>query len=54
MKTTHNNRLTFAKNAIVELNDDHLSSVNGGSLGLSIVMVVSFVVGYTTAVATQD
>ncbi|WP_300487654.1 class I lanthipeptide [Flavobacterium sp.] len=33
MKTTkHNNRLDFAKNAIVELNDNQLQSVNGGSM----------------------
>ncbi|UUC46211.1 class I lanthipeptide [Flavobacterium cerinum] len=33
MKTTKNtNRLAFAKNAIVELNDSQLLNVNGGSM----------------------
>ncbi len=54
MKTTHNSKLTFAKNSIVELNDDHLNNVNGGSLGLSIVIVVSFTLGVATVIATQD
>lgn len=54
MKTTHNNKLAFAKSSVAELNDDHLNSVNGGSLGITISIVVSFALGYTTVVATQD
>lgn len=55
MKTTHNtNKLAFAKNSIVELNDDHLNTVNGGSLGVSIIVVISIAVGITVQVATQD
>jgi len=31
MKTQNTNKLAFAKNAIVELNDAHLMEINGGS-----------------------
>ncbi|MBN9283347.1 MAG: class I lanthipeptide [Flavobacterium sp.] len=34
MKTVNtNSRLAFAKNSLVELNDDQLQDVNGGSVG---------------------
>ncbi len=48
MKTPNTNKLAFAKNAIVELNDDHLRSVNGGSLlTVAITVAISVAVGYT-------
>jgi hypothetical protein len=48
MKTQNTTKLAFAKNAIVELNDDHLNNVNGGSLLLSaIVVAISVAAGYT-------
>ncbi len=48
MKTSNTNKLGFAKKSIVELNDDHLNNVNGGSLLLSaIVVAISVAAGYT-------
>ncbi|WP_168732802.1 class I lanthipeptide [Flavobacterium supellecticarium] len=48
MKTQNTNKLAFAKSAIVELNDDHLRNVNGGSLlTVAITVAISVAVGYT-------
>ncbi|WP_177730727.1 class I lanthipeptide [Flavobacterium inviolabile] len=45
MKTANTgSKLAFAKNAIVELNDDQLQDVNGGS-----IISVSVTVAVTTA-----
>ncbi|WP_177730724.1 class I lanthipeptide [Flavobacterium inviolabile] len=45
MKTVNtNNKLAFAKNSLVELNDDQLQDVNGGSVvALSIAVSVAVV-----------
>ncbi|WP_177730718.1 class I lanthipeptide [Flavobacterium inviolabile] len=45
MKTVNtNSRLAFAKNSLVELNDDQLQDVNGGSVvALSIAVSVAVV-----------
>ncbi len=41
MKTQNTNKLAFAKNSIVELNDDQLNTVNGGSITVTLIVTVS-------------
>jgi hypothetical protein len=46
---TQNNKLNFKKNSIVELNDDSMNSVNGGSTPTILsIIVVSIVVSIVT------
>ena len=40
MKTQNTNKLAFAKNSLVELNDNQLQDVKGGSLVASLVLTV--------------
>jgi len=41
MKTQNTNKLAFAKNSVVELNDDQLNTVNGGSITVTLIVTVS-------------
>jgi len=41
MKTTHNSKLAFTKTALVELNDNQLQDINGGSITVTLIVTVS-------------
>jgi hypothetical protein len=45
---TQNNKLDFKKNSIVELNDDSMNTVKGGSLTITVSITISITVSIVT------
>jgi hypothetical protein len=50
---TQNNKLNFKKNSIVELNDDSMNSVNGGST-LTSIIIASIVASIIVSIVTRE